>query len=133
MHSLATSDVLTLERVDDIVDPKTVAQVRREIKSLDTEIQQLENAPTTNDAMLAEKKANLARLRAYLANASRSPAAAAAGGTSRKFSNRDEKARKAVSKSIKEAIEQIRNDGLPELADHLTNAFGRAECGEGTS
>jgi hypothetical protein len=112
--------------VDAIIDPETEKQVKREIQSLEHEIGKLENAPDTEDSLLNEKKGNLKELKRYLANAARTGAQSTAGGTSRKFSTVDEKARKAVSKSIKEAIEQIRNAGLPELADHL-NDFIRYE------
>ena len=105
--------------VDDMIDPETEKQVRQEMQSLEREIEELENAPETEDSLLNEKKSSLKELKRYLANAARTRAQSPAGGTSRKFSTIDEKARKAVSKSIKEAIEQIRKDGLPELADHL--------------
>ena len=87
----------------------------------------MENAPDTEDSLLNEKKGNLKELKRYLANAARTGAQSTAGGTSRKFSTVDEKARKAVSKSIKEAIEtDPKRRGPPELADHL-NDFIRYE------
>jgi len=54
-----------------LLTPNRESRVPQEIQSLELEIQELENAPGTEDSVLDEKKGNLTHLKRHLANATR--------------------------------------------------------------